>query len=267
MADQKLSFDVDLLSKKGDKKLSKPPGGGKPPLCIVGTAGSSGEAPYDEEIDGKYVYEIWAGGTAQVKEDVTRIDRLFEMHPSRYWGNVSVQGRMNEFHGPIYMQDKYDAIPNSVAYPYDEIRKKFYLPTMGDNLYVTNTITWMILLAIQEGYKDISIYGVHMAHETEYAYQRSSCSWALGILQGLQMMGEDIKLYIHPDSSLLRAEYEYGYGEPTKEMMYLKSRVDNFRAGINQARKEIDGLQVRVYKTEGAIAEAQHIYDKLAGFK
>lgn len=267
MAVANLHFDVEPLKKKGDKKVAIPPGGGKPPLCIVGTAASSNEAPYDEEIDGKYVYEIWAGGTAQAKPDVLRIDRLFEMHPQRYWGNLSVQGRMNEFHGPIYMQEHYDEIPNSVKYPYEEVREKYYLPVMKDNLYVTNTITWMILLALHEGYRDISIYGVHMAHESEYAYQRSSCSWALGILQGMQLMGEDFNLYIHPDSSLLTAEYEYGYGEPTKEMQYLKSRVDGFNQGISEARNQINQLQIRVYKTEGAIAEAQHIYDKMAGFK
>jgi hypothetical protein len=240
--------------------------GRKRPLAIVGTAGSSGAAPYDEEIDGKPLYEIWSVGTAQAKEDVKRIDRLFELHPKRYWGQLAVQARMNEFDGPIYMQDHYEDIPKSVKYPYDEVKKKFMLPSMGDNLYVTNTITWIILLAIHEGYKDINLYGVHMAHESEYAYQRSSCSWALGIIHGMILQGEDIKLYIAPESSLFKAEYEYGFGEPTRQMEYVKGRMNGLSKGIEQARQQINNLQISVYRSEGAMQEDKHIFEKLAGF-
>ena len=249
------------------KTIKKPPGGGKPPLCIVGTAGSSGAAPYTEEIDGEYIYEIWTGGNAPAKEDVLRVDRAFELHPKRYWGQLVVTTRLSNYDCPIYMQDHYEEIPNSVKFPYEEVRKQFYIPVMGDDLYVTNTITWMLLLAIHEGYTDINIYGVHMAHETEHAYQRSSCSWALGIIQGLNMCGHDIKLYIHPDSSLLHAEYEYGFGEPTKQMMYVKDMMNSYIAGIDQGRKEISDKQIRIYKTEGAVEACKHLYDKLAGFK
>lgn len=248
----------------GSKQTTGPK---KRPLAIVGTAGSSGAAPYDEEINGEPLYEIWCGSTALVKDDVKRCDRAFEMHPKRYWGQIVVTDRLNQFKGPVYMQDHYDEIPNSVRYPYEEVRKQFYLPTMGENLYVTNTITWMILLAIYEGYRDVSLYGVHMAHETEYAYQRASCSWAIGILQGMQMMGEDIKIHIHEDSQILRAEYEYGYHEPTAQMQYVKSRIDGFTKGLSQAENEIKDLQVRVYRTQGAREEARHMYEKLAGFK
>jgi len=239
----------------------------KKPLCIVGTANSSGAAPYDEEINGEPIYEIWAGGTAQAKDDVKRIDRLFEFHPRRYWGQLVVTERLRSFEGPVYMQEHYEEIPNSVAYPYEEVRKRFYHPVMGDNLYVTNSITWIILLAIYEGYRDISLYGVHMAHETEYAYQRSSCSWALGIIHGMQLMGEDINFHIHEDSQILRAEYEYGYGEPTKQMEYVQGRINGFKAGIQQAQNEINAKQISIYKTQGALEEAKNMYDKLAGFK
>lgn len=248
------------------KEVNK--GGGKPPLVIIGTASSAGAAPYEvKKENGEYLYEIWCGGTAPTKPDVLRYDRVFEMHPKRYWGQLPVTERYASLKCPVYMQDHYKEIPTSVAYPYEEVREKFYLQAMGDNLYVTNTITWMILLALHEGYRDISIYGVHMAHESEYAYQRSSCSWALGILHGLKLAGEDIKLYIHEESSILKAEYEYGYGEPTRQMQYVKSRIDGFRAGIQEARGNMNNLQIRIHKTEGAIEEAKHIYDKLAGFK
>jgi len=237
-------------------------GGVKSPLCIVGTATSCAEAPYGDET-----VEIWAIDTAIVKEEVKRVDRLFEMHPKRYWGQPAVLERLCNFDGPVYMQDHYEDIPNSVSYPYEEVKNRFYIPAMGDNLYVTNTITWMILLALQEGYTDISLYGVHMAHQTEYAYQRASCSWALGIIHGWILEGKPYKLYIHDHSSLLRAEYEYGYAEPTKAMQYLQGRIDGMKRGVADAQGQINTLEQRKLRTEGAMSEARHIYEKLAGWK
>lgn len=242
-------------------------GGIKPPLCILGTADSLAEAPFGDDS-----VEMWASGTAIAFPACERADKVFELHPRRYWGSPAVMERYIDFDGPVYMQDHYDEIPNSVAYPHEEIKKRFHLDAMGNNLYVTNTITWMILLAILEGYTDISLYGVHMSHETEYAYQRSSCSWALGIIHGriidgATVNGQKYRLHIAEASSLLKAEYEYGYDEPTKAMQYLQGRLQGLKAGVSEATIKIDNLTERKLRTEGAISEATHIYEKLAGFK
>jgi hypothetical protein len=224
-------------------------------------------APYDMEIDGDYVYDIWGINTALVKDDVKRMDVCFEMHPKRYWGQQAVTERLKDFDGPVYMQDHYEQIPNSVSYPREAITEKYHLETMGDNLYVTTTMVWMLLFALEEGYTDISIYGVHMAHETEYAYQRASMSWVLGIIHGWILDGKPYKLTIPPESELLKAEYEYGYDEPTKAMQYLKGRQQGMQAGIDQANTQIKSLEISKWKTEGALSEATHIYEKLAGWK
>lgn len=245
-----------------NKKTQRP----KKPLCIIGTAQSSKDAPYDLKIDDEYMYDIWGINTALVKPDVTRLDVCFEMHPKRYWGQLPVMQRLNDFDGRVIMQDHYDQIPKSEAYPYEAIKKKYQLDCMGDNLYVTNTVTWMILAALEEGYTDISLYGIHMAHETEYAYQRSSCSWILGVIHGWILDGKPYKITIHPESSLLKAEYEYGFNEPTKTMQYLQGRQEGMRKGIQEVDAKIDSLTASKLRTEGALSEAKHIYEKIAGW-
>lgn len=242
--------------------VTKKTGAGKPPLVILGTASSMGSAPFEDEN-----MEIWAIQTATAKEGFKRCDRAFEMHPRRYWGEPAVMERINKLTVPVYMQDHTDEIPNSVRYPYEEVRERFYLPVMKDNLFVTNTITWMLLLAIYEGYRDISLFGVHMAHDTEYGYQQASCSWALGIIHGMMLQGEKFHLYIAPSSELLTARYEYGYGEPTQSMQWVHSRINGMRKGVTEAQSRITELKERKLRTEGAITEAQNIYDHLAGFK
>lgn len=240
---------------------NKNKGGVKPPLCIMGTAPSLVETPFGDET-----VEIWGVSTLLNNPQVERIDVLFEMHPERWWRQPAVLDYLSEAKQKIYMQDHYDEIPNSVKFPYDEVRKKFYLDVMGDNLYVTTTITWMILLAIEQGYTDISLYGIHMAHETEYAYQRSSCSWALGIIHGYMLQGLPYKLFI-AGGELMKAQYEYGYDEPTKLMEYLNGRVAGLREGIKGAETEITRLRERQLRTEGAISESRAILEKVAGYK
>ncbi len=245
----------------------KKPQGGKKPLCIIGTAASSKDAPYDMQLDDEeYVYDIWGINTALVKEDVKRMDVCFEMHPKRYWGQQAVTERLKDFGGPVYMQDHYDEIPNSKAYPREAIKKKYHWDCMGDNLYVTNTIVWMLLMALEEGYTDISIYGVHMSHNTEYAYQRASCSWILGIIHGWILDGKPYKLFIPDESQLLKAEYEYGFDEPTKMMDYLMGRQQGMDKGIADATAQIKSLQSSIDKTLGAKSEAKLLYEKAAGW-
>ena len=246
------------------KEVKKPQG--RKPLCIIGTASTSGDAPYDLKIDDEYMYDIWGINTALVKPDVKRLDVCFEMHPKRYWGLLPVMQRLNDFDGKIVMQEHNPEIPKSEAYPYEAIKKKYHLDAMGENLYVTNTITWMILMALEEGYTDISLYGIHMSHATEYAYQRASCSWVLGIIHGWILDGKPYKLTIPKESQLLKAEYEYGFKEPTRTMEYLQGRQEGMKKGIDEVNEKINSLTASKLRTEGALSEAKHIYEKVAGW-
>jgi len=239
---------------------------GRKPLCIIGTATTCKDAPYDMKIDDEYVYDIWGISATANMEQVKRLDVAFEMHPKRYWGQQMVMERLKEFPGRMIMQDHYNEIPNSEAYPRETIKDKYYLDAMGDNLFVTNTMVWIILQALEEGYTDISLYGVHMAHETEYAYQRSSMSWVLGIIHGWILDGKDYKIWLPEESQILRAEYEYGFDEPTKAMQYCQGRMSGMAKGIIEAQEKIKGLEISMYRTEGAQSEAKHMHDKLAGW-
>lgn len=249
----------------GDKKLKTKDeiirAGLKPPLCILGTAPSMKDAPWEDEC-----MEFWGVSTVKNFPGFEKLDRAFEMHPKRYWGQQAFLDQMLEFQGTIYMQDAYPEVPGSVRYPYEEIRERFHIPAMGENLFVTNSITWMILLAIHEGYRDISFYGVHMAHTTEYGYQRASCSWALGIMQGMDAMGDKFNIYIAPESELLKARYEYGYQEPTREMTYVQNRIEGLTLGVQQVSDEAKKLNEQRLKTEGALYEAKIILDHIAGY-
>lgn len=103
---------------------------------------------------------------------------------------------------PVYMWKEHVAkygLPNAVPYPREEITKYF-------GQYFTNTVSWMIALAIYQRFKKIGVYGVNMAQDAEYIHQRPSVEFFLGWARGA-----GIELEIPSASDLLKAPFLYGY--------------------------------------------------------
>jgi hypothetical protein len=188
-------------------------------VAIVGFAESRKKAPYDDES-----FEIWALNDM----DVPRADRWFEIHDrnfletylSRTDGTPHIE-RLKTFDIPVYMQKHHDDIPKSVEYPLEE-----YLTKYRD--YFTNTVSYMICLAIDEGFDEIHIYGVDMAQNTEYCEQRPSVEYWIGYAEG-----KGIKVYIPPESDLLKQAYRYGYEDDTTMKGKLAARQEELQGRIN----------------------------------
>lgn len=186
-------------------------------VAIVGCSDTKGLAPYDDKS-----WEIWAMNNAF---HTTRQDAWFEIHPIKCEDGKFFRRKLikpgvfewsPEFRGqpmkdymaylakldcPVYMQQHWDAIPKSEPYPIDDIVRRF-----GN--YFTNSVSYMIALAIVQGATDIGCYGVDMATGTEYGPQRPSCEWMLGIAAGL-----GVKLTIPAESDLLKTNFLYGFQE------------------------------------------------------
>ena len=133
-------------------------------VAIVGCSDSKDDAPFDNES-----WELW--GVNNLFFHIKRWTRWFEIHNIQFDGQKWLRRGSPDFRGqtvndyvaglagmktPVYMQKKWPQIPNSAAYPVKKIIDHF-----GD--YFTNTISWMIALAIWMGYKEIGVWGVDMA--------------------------------------------------------------------------------------------------------
>jgi len=193
--------------------------------------------------------------------------RWFEIHhiayneTQRQWmrrGNPDFRGlpvdqylrQLQALNIPIYMQQPCAIVPNAVLYPMADVKRLY-----GD--YWTNTISYMIALAIMEGhYDEIHIYGVDMAVNTEYHHQRPSCEFFLGIAAG-----KGIKLYLPDECDLLKTRFLYGFEEP-KENKWNK-KVNNMLASMQQRmnvaaqREKFHSKQKEQYV--GAMSAAQEI--------
>lgn len=173
-------------------------------VAILGFVQHFRQAPFDDDS-----FEIW--GLNELYDHIPRWTRWFEIHDRALYENdrnrtsTHVQ-KLKTMTCPVFMQRHWDDIPTSVEYPMGAICQMFANPCPEARPYLTNSITYEILLAIAEQFKEIHIYGVDMAHDSEYGQQRPSCEWAVGIAQG-----RGIKTYIPAESDLLKTNFLYGY--------------------------------------------------------
>lgn len=187
-------------------------------VAICGCSDTKHLAPFDDPT-----WDIWGinNGFGHVK----RKTAWFEIHPVKFEAGKWLRRKLirpgvfewsPEFRGmdagkyiemlaaldcPVYMQQHWEAIPKSVTYPLDDIMAKF-------GGYFTNTVSYMIALAIHLGYREIGCYGVDMAAGSEYGAQRPSCEFFLGVAAGL-----GIKIVIPDQCDLLKTRFLYGFGE------------------------------------------------------
>ena len=105
-----------------------------------------------------------------------------------------------------------DGIPyiDLETYPLKEVIQYF------DVDYFTNTIDYMIALAIYEHFTQINMYGVNMSMKGEYAFEKPGvdfwCGMALGRGIDVRIFGEKSTIMKSPDGLL------YGYMTPQRSI-------------------------------------------------
>lgn len=119
-----------------------------------------------------------------------RADVIFQMHVPAIWRNPANRNDAGHYEWlksqkevqHIYMQYKYEEVPNSVKYPLEEIQAMI---GNDKNHFLTSSVPQAMALAAYLGtYKRVEIYGVAMETNTEYQFQREGVSYWYGFLKG-----------------------------------------------------------------------------------
>lgn len=214
-------------------------------VCILGFAPSYTSAPYArKDIDFWGINEFYM--TVMQDNIDCRFAMWFEVHnikksPSKQ--KPEHQEFLRNAQIPIVTQQHWDEYPNSVAYPREEVKKFFEkgLITEGDgSLYsdYSNQIAWMIALAIVMGYKNIYVYGVDMAQDSEYAFQRPACQFFLG-----WALGYGINVKIPATSHLMKGNCDYGFESDNKNRFSVKDK-------ITDTQKQMRALEAKILENE-----------------
>lgn len=205
-------------------------------VIILGTAQTMQDAPFEDES-----FDIWAVGTAMThgKKLVPRVDKIFELHTKARWEMRTFV--YNERECPVMMQEHFPEVPKSIPFPKDMILKKY-------REYFTNSISWMIALAVEEGYKEIHLYGVHMATVSEYAYEMPSCEYYIGVAEG-----KGVKCYVPPAADMVKANRLYGYEEPSEFEQRVKHHKNDLQKRAAQAQQQYNEISAALQQFHGAM--------------
>lgn len=264
-----------MATKNRKPEAGKTQGGTYRKVAIVGTASTVHMAPYDDPS-----FEIWGVNNGYLL--MKRWTRWFEIHNITYDGTRYYRRGQPVFRGanigeymaqlarldvPVYMQRHWDIIPKSIEYPINDAVRIFG-GKMGwynhdqfegaqpePSAYFTNTITYMIVLALMEQFDEIHLYGVDMATDSEYGHQKPSCEYFIGLAVGLGK-----KVFVPPQCDLLKARFMYGFQETVQDNFEakLKNMRENLGRQINDvaARIEHDNRKrEQLIGADGAIGE------------
>lgn len=229
-------------------------------ICIVGFAdGHRDKAPWDTPD-----MEFWGINRLHQVLPGKTWHRWFELHDLEkfYTDDHDHQRFLKQAKFPIYVrpQDLELALSwgwnTAQPYPVTQVVKSF-------GPYFTNTVSWLIALAIVANPEELHIYGVDMAQDSlthaEYSEQRPSCEWLIGVAQG-----RGINVVIPEGSDLLKASHLYGFDDEqhrAKLMSRLNElgvRKEQIRGEMVQAQSKATWMQARISELDGAMQEVQY---------
>ena len=240
-------------------------------VAIVGFAPSSLPlAPWQDET-----WEIWTLNNIYSAGLVSRWDRWFELHKNfreyppfhdvRMDAGAIVRGDSRPATGakiehidwlkgqsldrPIYFLGDEPDIPAGVKYPLKEVLA--WCEKEGIAPYFSNSISYMIALALMDGYKTIGVWGVDMAAGGEYQQERPSVEYWLGVAK------KYADVVLPKESELLKARL-YGYESDNEFVAKAKVRYGELMGNHNRALEQAKAAMDAANYFRGAAEDCQY---------
>ena len=225
-------------------------------VTMIGYAYSMNEAKWDETES-----QIWIMN--DMYDIAPRYDRLFEIHTDEsILTRITRREGLNHYEAlkkltkPVYMQHVWPDIPASVRFPLAELIRDYYIPAMGDKIFLTCTVSHMLAMAIYEGFEEITLLGIDQAIDTEYEVEMPSVLYWLGVANG-----KGIKINISDHSPLLKGYYIYGYEDQQKRQFVGWIKKEQQR--IDEIKKKAIEHQQYYFAEENKCVGAATILDHI----
>jgi hypothetical protein len=169
--------------------------------------------------------EIWT--TASVAKILPRVDLVFEVHKN----GIDVKydpARLNSYSCLIMTDGIYPDLKNSVDLKIDELAAK-YRPLFQFSY------DYMMAYAIDIGVKSITLFGIDLMTELEYASFRTSFYYWIGRAEGM-----GIRVTVSEGSMILANPKTYCHGRDLIEekVEYALSLIDKAQPDIDEAMKK-----------------------------
>ncbi len=227
-------------------------------IALLGSAPSSVKlAPFTDPS-----WKIWACSPGAYPVIPThfgkRLDAWFELHrweppvigdadKQVPWFSPEYCAWMAKLECPVYMVDHTDDVPNSQAYPVEEMLERF------GPYFFTSSLSWMFASALVAGATEIGLWGVDMSATEEYLQQRAGCHHFITLAK---LMG--IKVSVPPESDLLLPPMLYGVGESAEKNIKWRARMKELTTRRDAAQARANAAQQEALFVSGAIDDMQY---------
>lgn len=166
--------------------------------------------------------EVWGINSLYNSLPEANYTRWFEIHVADYlrqrkehWAWLQAQTI------PVYMQLAHADVPASIEFPRQALnnfmRNRF--DTEAD--YYTSSFSYMVGLALMEGFEEIHLFGIDLDEDFEYFFERSGLEFMIGLARG-----SGVKVVVSPHSPILHIGYVYAYTEPRMRLDQVKPALD-----------------------------------------
>jgi len=214
-------------------------------VAIVGShPATRAAAPFDDPN-----VEIWAFNEAANQDWCKRADVVFQLHlpviyrsrhnrsdPKHWeWLQSADPDRIT-----VLMQAEDPLVPASARYPLREVCAELLSgfrqgAEQLQRRYFTSSIAYALALAIYWGYRRILVYGVEMASNTEYSYQRDCVAFWTGLA-----LGRDLRVEVYSGDGIFDRPL-YGYEGAVEACPDdFDQRAEELRADVAAAKKRMD---------------------------
>ena len=218
-------------------------------LVIVGAEEHTRDnAPWDDKS-----FDIWTFTHHAHAKWCKRFDAVIEVHNKNFYmkgyHDKEYFEWLKNIEQPVYIIDAHADIKSAVQYPFDEIKKKLLANITVSDKPIENfcsSADYTLALAIYKGYKSIDIYGIEMAHSSEYKNQQSSFTFWVGVA-----IANGVKVNLNCTSGLFKKPL---YG--TQDVM--TERVKDYVKGMKQ---QITDLDTKAKMLDGALKFADQLIE------
>lgn len=199
--------------------------------------------------------DLWVFNEAVSNKTFPRADVVFQLHAEAIWRNPKNRNDPGHFawltsqtETPVYMQQQYSDVPKAVQYPLEAIKEMIN----DANHFLTSSVSEaMALVAYQNLYKRVEIYGVAMETNTEYQWQREGVAYWYGYLKG-----KGIDVYFADET--FRA-LVYGYeGEVVLPYEVFEQRAEEVRPLVEKHSGEYQAAALTLQKVVDEFANGDN---------
>ena len=179
-------------------------------------------APFEESD-----WDIWSLSPSNERE-LLRHDAWFELHSRAALQPQDIYLEWLKMLPLVYMQTADPEFPGSVAYPKDEMVARF------GSQFFTNSIAWMLALAITRSPPAIGVWGVEGSTHDEYHQERPG---TLHFIELARALGIDLvrEIALLLDSAEKRGREEGRREEAERIVRWLRAAVEEGNVAVCMA--------------------------------